>query len=105
MSDVAEPSVPHLQRVVDIRQHVAFSASAFLLISGYIIARILGKETALPLLLMAALTLWVLGHLHISASGYASGCIKTPFVEVFTLLNYTTHPQVILAGSAWSLVI
>ena len=101
-----------------IRQQGGFlGVCIFFLISGYIITRILGKETALqfavrrllrifPLLLIVALTVWLLGYLNIP--GMPADAYEAPFAEVFRngfLLNYITHPQVILVGPAWSLVI
>jgi peptidoglycan/LPS O-acetylase OafA/YrhL len=101
-----------------ISQHGGFlGVCIFFLVSGYIIARVIGRESIIqfavrrclrifPLLFVVAFSVWLLGRFGVL--GMPADAYKAPFIHVVTntiLLNYVVDPQVILVGPAWSLVV
>lgn len=101
-----------------ICQHGGFlGVCIFFLISGYIIARVLNRESELqfitrrilrifPLLFVVSSSVWVLAFLGVPGMPLVAS--KTSFLEVIKntlLINYLSSSQIILVGTAWTLVI
>ena len=101
-----------------ICQHGGFlGVSIFFMISGYIITRVLGRESPVqfvvrrglrifPLLFVVIVTVAALGFLGVP--GMPPDAYNANFRSILTnalLINYIVHPQVVLVGPGWTLVI
>ena len=101
-----------------IRQSGGFiGVCIFFLISGYIIAKVIYKESGLqfavrrfirifPLLMIVSLTVWTLAR--IGVPGMPADALKASLFDLIKnsfLVNWVSHPQITLVTPAWTLVI
>ena len=101
-----------------IRQSGGFlGVCIFFLISGYIIAQVIYKESGLqfavrrvirifPLLFIVSLTVWMLARMGVP--GMPADALKASLIDLIKnsfLVNWVCHPQITLVTPAWTLVI